>query len=283
MKKLFLVSCLFILSTLLSCDKIDAPYGIKGKTPVPSDTEVVMRKILIEDFTGHYCGNCPRAARTLSQIHDLYGEKIVAMAAHVSEQFAAPAGVHYPEDYRTETGNELDSYFGNSAAGLPNGLINRKQFDGQTIVQYTAWASKAAELLALTPDAFMWITPDYNQTSRSLSVSVNTKILQNIEESLSLAIYLTEDSIISAQKDYDQTPDPLIPNYVHRHMLRGNINGTWGTLLSAATNYGTGEEFTTTGSITIPAEWNEEHVSVVTVLYRTATKEVVQAEDKKIK
>lgn len=266
----------------MSCDKIDSPYGTKGSTPTPSDTEVVMRKILIEDFTGHYCGNCPRAARTLGQIHDLYGEKIVAMAAHVSEQFAAPAGVHYPEDYRTETGNELDSYFGNSAAGLPNGLINRKQFDGQSIVQYTAWASKAAELLAIPPEAFIWITPDYNPTSRSLSISVKTKILQNIDENLSLAIYITEDSIISAQKDYDQISDPLIPNYVHRHMLRGNINGTWGSTLSAATNYGIGEEFTTIGNYIIPTEWNADHIAVVTVLYRTATKEVVQAEDKEI-
>ncbi|HPH81296.1 MAG TPA: Omp28 family outer membrane lipoprotein [Flavobacteriales bacterium] len=284
MKSAFSIICLSLLVTIFGCDKIDAPYGESKKTDTTtSDTEVVMRKILIEDYTGHYCGNCPRAARTLTQIHDLYGDKIVSLAAHVSDQFAAPAGVHYPEDYRTETGNELDSYFGNSATGLPNGLINRKEFNGQTIIQYTDWSSRATELLTLQPEAFMWITPSYNTSSRILNVSIKTKILQDIGEGLSIALYLTEDSIISAQKDYDQLPDNLVENYVHRHMLRGSISGTWGNTLSAASSYITGEEYTTTGTFTLPAEWNDEHVEIIAVLYRTANKEVVQAEDQDIK
>jgi thiol-disulfide isomerase/thioredoxin len=284
MKSIYSISCLTLLITLFSCDKVDAPYGESKKADTTtSDTEVVMRKIFIEDFTGHYCGNCPRAARTLSQIHDLYGDKIVPLAAHVSEQFAAPAGVYYPKDYRTETGNEFDSYFGNSATGLPNGLVNRKEFNGQTIIQYTDWSSRAAELLALPPEAFMWITPNYNSGSRTLNVSIKTKILQDIDEGLSIALYLSEDSVISAQKDYDQIPDNLVENYVHRHMLRGSISGTWGNTLSASSTYNTGEEFTTTGTFTLPVEWNDEHVEIIAVLFRTATKEVVQAEDQKIK
>ena len=275
----FAISLVFVLVT--SCDKIDAPYGNTPVSPVPGDTEVVMRKILIEDFTGQTCGNCPRAAESLTLVHNLYGDKMVAIAVHAGF-FADPAGTHYPNDYRTATGNELDQYFGNSAAGLPNGLINRKEFDGQSIVQHTAWASKATELLALPVEAFMWITPSYSATNRNLSVSVRTKILQNIDEGVSLVLYLTEDSVLSSQKDYDLPSPSLIEVYTHRHMLRGSINGTWGAVLSPASVYAIGEEFITTGSYTIPAEWNSDHVGVVAVLYRTATKEVIQAEDQEI-
>lgn len=281
MNKLLFIPILSSLLFFTACDKIDAPYGVATDSPTPSDTEVVMRKVLIEDFTGQTCGNCPRAAESLTQIHELYGEKIVAMAIHAGF-FAEPAGSHYPNDYRTPEGNELDTYFGNAAAGLPNGLVNRKAFDGQTIVQHTAWSSKATELVALPIEAFMWITPTYTAANRSLSVSIKTRFYQNIEEGVSLAMYVTEDSIISSQKDYN-LPDPsLIDNYTHRHMLRGSINGAWGTSIGAATTFATGEEFTNTGTITIPESWNSDHLSVVAVLYRTATKEVIQAEDQKI-
>ena len=128
----------------------------------------------------------------------------------------------------------------------------------------------------------MWITPSYSATNRNLSVSVRTKILQNIDEGVSLVLYLTEDSVLSSQKDYDLPSPSLIEVYTHRHMLRGSINGTWGAVLSPASVYAIGEEFITTGSYTIPAEWNSDHVGVVAVLYRTTTKEVIQAEDQEI-
>jgi hypothetical protein len=95
-------------------------------------------------------------------------------------------------------------------------------------------------------------------------------------------MYVTEDSIVSSQKDYNLPSPSLIDSYTHRHMLRGSINGAWGAALSPATTFSSGEELINTGTITIPDAWNSDHLSVVAVLYRTATKEVIQAEDQKI-
>ena len=128
----------------------------------------------------------------------------------------------------------------------------------------------------------MWITPTYSATDRSLNVSVRTKILQDIAEGLNIILYLTEDSIVSSQKDYNVPSPSLIEAYTHRHMLRAGMNGAWGDTLSAQTTYAVGEEFITTASYTLPAIWNANRVSVVAVLTRTASKEVVQAEDKDI-
>lgn len=281
MKNIFFVSVSIILAVFSSCDRIDAPYGNVATSDPINDTVVVMRKVFIEDFTGQQCGNCPRAAEKLKQLHQLYGDKMVSMALHVGF-FAEPSGSYFSYDYRTNVGNAVDQNFGNELAGLPNGLVNRKSFDGISILQKDAWESKASELLLLPPEAFMWITPTYSASNRSLSVSVKTKILQDLDEGLNIVLYLSEDSIVSPQKDYSLPSPSIIQAYTHRHMLRGSMNGAWGATLSSQTTYITGEEFVTTGSYTIPATWNANRVSIVALITRTSTKEVVQAEEKEI-
>jgi thiol-disulfide isomerase/thioredoxin len=274
---------LLVFATLVGCDKVEGPYGSPIATNGGGDTTVqIIRKVLVEDFTGHTCGNCPRAAESLHQIEELYGNQIVSVAIHAGF-FAAPSGTHYSSDYRTQVGNDLDQFFGNSAAGLPNGLVNRNMFGGTSaIIQHTDWASKASTLINLPPEAFMTISPNYTAASRLLTINVTTKILQNINESLSIVYYLTEDSIQSPQKDYSLPSPSSIDNYYHRHMLRGSMNGAWGNALGDGTTYSQNQEISTSSSFTIPAGWNPNKVSVVALIYRTASKESVQVEEKKI-
>jgi len=274
---------LFAFAAFAGCDKVEGPYGSPVATNGGGDTSVqIIRKVLVEDFTGHTCGNCPRAAESLHQIEELYGNQIVSVAIHAGF-FAAPSGTHYSSDYRTQVGNDLDQFFGNSAAGLPNGLVNRNLFGGTSaITQHTDWASKASSLVNLPPEAFITITPDYNSSSRLLTINVNTKILQNIDEPLNVVYYLIEDSIQSPQKDYSLPSPSAIDDYYHRHMLRGSMNGAWGNILGDGTTYSQNQEVNTSISYTIPASWNANKVSVVAILYRTATKESVQVEEQKI-
>lgn len=283
MKNLSRLLFLFSIISFSSCDKIDGPYGTPVTQTGGGDSVQIIRKVLIEDFTGHTCGNCPRAAENLHEIETLYGEQIVPMAVHAGF-FAAPSGSHYSADYRTAVGNDLDQFFGNSAAGLPNGLVNRSNFGGSSsIISRTDWASKASELVALPPEAWITITPNFNNTTRQLSISVVTKILEEISEPLNIVYYITEDSIQSPQKDYS-LPDPSsIDDYYHRHMLRGSMNGAWGDLLGNGVGYTQNQEFTTTATLTLPTEWNANRISVLALVYRTNSKEAVQAEQKKIK
>ncbi len=268
---------------LFSCDEIDAPFGENNSNNGGGDTTIVyFRKVLVEDFTGHTCGNCPRAAEKIELLKENYGDKIVSMAVHVGF-FAEPSapGTEFETDYRNPTGNELDQFFGNASAGLPNGLINRKAFSGQTIIQYNDWATKVSELVAIPADAWIKATPSLNQTTREVSVSVLTSILQEVDEPLSIVMYLVEDSIVSPQKDYSPSvPNGVIETYIHRHMLRTSVNGAFGEPLSSNLSYAANQQFTTTGNYTIPAAWNLSQMHVITVLYKTATKEVVQVDEK---
>ncbi|MCB0819638.1 MAG: Omp28 family outer membrane lipoprotein [Bacteroidetes bacterium] len=279
----FKLVSLFIAAILITgCDKVEGPFGTNGSGSQSGGdtTEQIVRKVLIEDYTGHTCGNCPRAAESLEQIHNLYGNQIVAIGVHAGF-FAVPVGSSYPEDFRTEVGNELDQFFGNSSAGLPNGLVNRKSFDGLTIVQHTDWASKVSTLLNTPPEAFIRITPDFNESNRELNVEVKTTILQNIDEELKIVYYLTEDGIVAPQKDYS-LEDSHIDEYNHRHVLRGSMNGAWGNVLGVGSGYVANNELITNANYTIPTEWDASNVAVVAVVYKSDSKEVVQVEEAKI-
>jgi hypothetical protein len=63
-------------------------------------------------------------------------------------------------------------------------------------------------------------------------------------------------------------------------MLRTSVNGAFGQPLSSDLVFTANQQFTTTGNYTIPPTWNLSQMHLITVLYKTATKEVVQVDEK---
>jgi thiol-disulfide isomerase/thioredoxin len=270
---------ILLIAFLAGCDYVNDTYS-SGNSGNNGGGNAIQRRILIEDFTGHKCGNCPRAAEKLAQIHQIYGDKVVSYAVHAGF-FAQPDAYGiYTNDYRTPVGDDINNFFGNSMAGLPNGLVNRKEFNGSAIVEYNAWASKVNELLLLPPDAQITMTPQYTASNRSFKIDATIKALTEIESGARIVFYLTEDSIKSPQKDYSLSPADII-EYYHRHVLRGSVNGSWGNEINTST-LTEGQTVDVSYTTTIPASWNENKVSVVAVLYKS-NKEVIQVEEKKIK
>ena len=121
---------------VFSCDVV--PYKDAHDQIAPIDTgsqdTLVGQNILIEDFTGHYCGNCPLAAIEAKRLEEKYGSRIVVMGIHCT-YFAKPKDPNgiFGNDYRTPAGDALESKFNVGSAGLPKGLINRSRF-GKTSV-----------------------------------------------------------------------------------------------------------------------------------------------------
>lgn len=232
------------------------------------------RRVLIEEFTGHKCGNCPRAAETLHDILCSKGDQVIGLAVHVGF-FARPTASPYEADYRSDAGDALDAQFGNSVAGLPNGLVNRKEFNGTSISSNTDWETKVDEILNEPADAKLTISNVYNPGSRDLNTTVSTEILRNLDAAnYTMAIYLVEDSIVSPQTDYQADPTTIY-DYVHMHMLRTSLNGTWGESISNSA-LSLGETFETSASISVDPSYKDQHLYIVAILSNDDTKEVIQ-------
>lgn len=273
----------------VSCDVIDGPYREAGGGTVDTST-VAKRKILVEEFTGHKCGNCPAGAEKVEELLVVYPENVVAISIHSG--FFARTDASYPADYRTPVGTQIDDYFGVSKAGNPNGLVNRMPFEGKIILGENAWAPAVESYLQSTPVATIEIQPSFNESSRVLSAVVTVRYLSDRAAIDNLALYVTEDSIISPQTDYRLPGDGKISNYVHRHVFRGSFNGAWGdaipldTLIAGESQKIPAKRGTTvvkTYQMTLPAGWNASKCAVVGLVSDNATNEVLQVEEKKIK
>ena len=68
---------------LTACDNVDEGERFEG----PLDLEEVLAKseknVLIEDFTGQRCTNCPNAAQKIHEFQEQYGkDRVIAVAIH---------------------------------------------------------------------------------------------------------------------------------------------------------------------------------------------------------
>jgi hypothetical protein len=293
-----LIGLMVIIS---SCDYIDPPYS--HDAPKTCDTVVVnftprepgdkMKKVLVEDITGHRCGNCPRAAETIVTLKSTYGEQVVALGLHsvLSGNFtelypldtATNPEQKYVYDFRTSVAGDIDGHFGVSSIGLPNGMVNRKSFSGSTVVGYTTWSSHVASELSTPQLVDIQLKNFWDPTSNAICSFYYVEAMQNLSSSYNVCLYLMEDSIEAWQKDYLATPSD-IEFYTHRHVLRGAINGTWqGTPVNLGASLTNGDEYI--GSFTIdidPTAWDVDHLYVVAFVYDINTYEVLQAEEVKL-
>jgi thiol-disulfide isomerase/thioredoxin len=223
--KSIVVYITFISISLAFCLGCDYVKNVKDPEAPKIESS---RKVLIEDYTGHKCGNCPAAAIALKYLENKYPSNVVPLAIHAG--FFATVNSTYTTNLQTTDGNAYDSQFGNSAAGNPNGLINRVGYGtGGFIKSYTSWESELVKLLLTQARFEIKIKNSFSLTSSKLNTSITVKSLTNNSGKYKLVVLLSEDSIIAEQLDYTlPSGSQFISNYQFNHVLRGAVNSTWG-------------------------------------------------------
>ncbi len=292
MKKYILIIFSFIV-VFSSCDIIEGPYD--EQLDIDSTSSPV-RNILLEDYTGHQCGNCPCAAKEAINLANLYKGRVIVVATHVGFFARTNMSGKFSYDFKTQTGNELDAYFQVDAVGLPRGLINRKQYNSSLVLNPSGWASAVSSLLdtdgdskvdTLKPAVDIEIDQTYNSSSRTVTADINLEYLEAGNSNHHVVLYVVEDSITNWQLFYAQCSPTSVAydeqNYVHRHVLRGSVNGTWGEQVSASTNIPVGTKITKTYTKVLDPSWNDKHIYLVAFVHDNVTKEVLQVEEVHLK
>jgi hypothetical protein len=240
MKKTYLyISLLCLMTGIYSCDYISYPLEIVVE-PVDTATCPVVtfpenpnpyRKVLLEDYTGHQCTACPQAAIKAAELEDQFHDSLIIVAVHVS-YFANPSPPDYPENFKTTAGDAYNLKF--AFGGWPNGLVNRKDFPaGKQVKPFGNWGAEISGVLKTPVEADLQMDSYFNPKDSTVCISVQAKFLSMSLPSsdYKLCLFLLQDSIIAPQLDNGVYK----PTYLHRHMLRDNINGTWGdSLLSGS-------------------------------------------------
>lgn len=276
MKIFKLLSILTIASMLFySCEKIDPPYKQEGGG---GNGEEAVKKVLLEDYTGHDCVNCPTAAVVAEDLKEVYGEQLVVIAVHAG--FFARPKPDLPEDFRTEAGEAWDQYFGISAAGNPNGLVDRfEKAPGDYIFNYGEWGTAIA--VALEEDAEAKITIENSFSGDKLNSTVTSEFLSALNGTYNIFFCITQDSLIGPQKNNDANvgETPVIVDYVFMHVLR-YTNAVWGDNLTD--NVEVGKEYESTFSVDFEADWIPKNCHVVAFICNAETKTIIQVEEAKV-
>lgn len=271
-----LIPSLLIVLLWAGCDIIDSPYiivsdeeTISADFPALNESSVY-RKVLFEEYTGHRCQNCPNGHRKIHELQGIFGDTLVPICIHATS-LAAPTD-EFPTEFRTVIGNDLANEF--QIDGIPAGIVNRIPEPGGWGIP--RWQSKIQAVDCQTPLAAIQIVNQYNyQMIGKLKVNAKVTMLSENSNPLYLALYIVEDSIIS--KQIDGTSE--IEDYVHNHVLRGSLNGTYGVMLNNGEALQNHQAYTYAKSIDFMGHsWTAANCSIVAILYDKTSKEVIQVE-----
>lgn len=291
MKKLVLVPLLIsAICFFTNCDYVNNAVqpSSNGNGGGNNNSNVIYKKALVEDYTGHKCGNCPAAANELKNLESSFAGKIVPVAVHAG--FYAYTNATYTTNFQTPTGNDYDTQFGNSAAGNPNGLINRVGYGSASFIkQWSGWNSAISQEIAIPAKFQMKIKNNFNSTANSVTTDITVKALTNLTGQYKLVVLLTEDSIIAEQLDYSKpSGQQFIPNYEFNHVLRGAINSTWGDAIFSASINANDSVVKNYSNYILNANYKPAKCHVVAYVYDANSSsptyyEVMQAEEEKVK
>ena len=274
-KNLFLALVVAVFA-LSACDIVEEPYiQGGGDTPTPpQDSVQVVKKVLLEDYTGVRCVNCPEAGVLALKLQEVYPEQLIVMGVHAG-MLSMPNG-GFP-DFRTPEGSEWWTFFGFDQN--PIGTIDRiAPTSGSYGINSGEWGSYVVEELAKAPVISLAVENTYNADNRSLSVKVSGKVLEDQTEALDLVVCLMEDNITGQQV----TPSGVNPEYVHRHVFRGTLDGqAFGTSIGSAP-FAKDFTFEKTYTYTLPENFVAENCAVVAYVCQNSDKAILQVEETEV-
>ncbi|HNT19074.1 MAG TPA: Omp28-related outer membrane protein [Saprospiraceae bacterium] len=266
---LFLTGLIFLLP---ACDEV--PVSIPS-APDPGG-QVYPQNVLIEEYTGVRCQNCPAGAQLLEELKRIHGDRLIILSIH-GGFFAQPTNAENKFRLDNAFGAELIRLF-NEPLGYPSAMISRKIFDGQSsrFLGGGFWAGYVAEELDQEPiiGLELEILPDPDPLA--LKVKVHVRALEVQSQVLSLSVALTETNIRDAQL----TPTGVDTNYVHRHVLRSFLSAISG---DPAGILPTNVKKTFEYSTTLSGNWKTGDLSLIAFIHEPSPSfRVVQAAEAKI-
>ena len=214
--------CLVILVVLFSC----LCYAQVNAQQLVS-TSPTFRNVLIEDFTGRMCVNCPDAHLIVNNIVEQNLGRVWSVNIH--------SGYFSPTTYpnmNTSIGETLLNGF--SIQAFPMGHVNRST---STPLGREVWASTVESQLSQMSEVNMAGYVNIDRDTRMVDITLEIYYTSNSSESSNyLSIIMLQDSIMGSQLGSQYNPSQIINGqYCHMHVLRDMITSDWGDEISPTT------------------------------------------------
>ncbi|WP_432671418.1 Omp28-related outer membrane protein [Flavobacterium sp. SM2513] len=169
------------------------------------------KRVLIEDYTGTWCGYCPRVAQGIDLV----------MA---QTEYAVPVAIHRGQDpYNFAGASVLESLIG--LQGYPDARLNR----------LTAWAypepSNVSQVISYTEGTApkLGLAMTANVSGGNVSLTVKTKFGKTMT-GVKLVVYALENGLIYNQTNYTSYygGGSTIVGFTHNHVLKATYTNILG-------------------------------------------------------
>lgn len=241
---------------LTACDEVDADKRFTGPIGVEAQ-----KNVLIEDFTGQKCVNCPNAAAAIEALQQQYtAERVIAVSVHGGSLSRDEATDKF--GLANATSKAYNEHWG--VKQWPSGMVDRiGGLQGED-----KWAAAVLTRFGVAPKVDLDVANlVYDAASKTLALDVSVAAKESVTGRLQ--VWLTESGIVQQQ----YMPDGSKNNqYVHNHVLRASVNDPYGDPLTLAASATDTKHYT----YTLPdvsalkgnnTPWNTQNMSVVVFFY----------------
>ncbi len=216
----------FALSLFLAVSPVFT-QTIVGTDPTP-------RNVVLEEFTGIYCGFCPYGHAKADSLKQAHPGRVVCINIH-SGSFSIPKQAGHP-DFQTPWGAALVTFSG--LQGFPAGMVNRQLF---TASKFQPQATNALALgrdgwpaaldsIFNTGNSAVNIGLAVERVSNRLKITVELYYTADAGQNNLLNVVLLESGVVGYQGGSLGSA-----NYTHNNIMRDMITGQWGDTIKTTT------------------------------------------------
>lgn len=221
---------------------------VKGE--VNFDVRNYTKRVLVEDYTGAWCGYCPRIAYKLEKAEEL-NPKVIGV------------GIHNGDAMRYSREGELRAYY--NVTGFPTAKVNRTS----TWTEYNLpWNGPFNSLDNLTGEgAEVGISFESTVAGSEVSLDLNVEFATTTTGK-KLVVYLVEDGLVYPQENYfnSDSSSPwfgrggTISNFIHDNVLRKTFTDVFGDSIEL----GEGKDsYNYKGTLTLESNYKAEHCEII--------------------
>ncbi len=233
--------------------------------------------VLVEEFTGATCPNCPAARDQLANIGAANPDRVIVIGYHV---FGIPQSAPFADislhDFRTQKGTDiLNTVYGN-VVGIPIAGIDRVPVNSALALTRDKWQQAIDGRIATAAPVNIALSSDYDAISGKAFIQVKVSYTEDVSFKHSLSLVVLENDIVDAQ-EFTSSTDTF---YHFMHVFRDFITSTGGlNVLDSLSDKKAGRVYQAAFNYPVNAEWKPENCVIVGFIHRNdgTSKEIIQA------
>lgn len=247
--------------SLTSCDdvKSDDRYIEVGEiTPV--------RSVILEDFTGQMCVNCPDAHEVIENLEKQYGDYLIPVSIHCGEFGRSTNWTNFARNrvgLMTEEGNAIMEAYG--IQSFPMGTV-----DFGSPITYDQWSTAVRNALQIYTNVQVELEARYvpgpadgGDAPYTGNIEIKAVVESGSDRTANVQFWILEDGIVAVQSNHGTA----VTDYVHNNVFRAQVfDGLYGQSFSFDAN----ESKKIDGSIatrwTEKEHWEINNLSVVAIV-----------------